>query len=486
MKTPDKPGNKIKNSVPNSREGLLNAFAKEIVHGNVVLLLGHESLLRIPSSEEAAEDKYMSLLRECDGSMEKWMEVLKKIYYPHSSSNSLKQFYIDMFDEESPNHDNQIPELDTGEINPEILKLIESKAFRVILTTTYDPLVEQAMVNAWGGKEENIDVMIFGDTDNNDLMSPDRFVLTHDVKPTLYYLFGKATNDVSNYGNPRFIVDEEDYIQIIRSWMVSPPKALMTYLSEKRILAIGCKFENWLFRFFWRAVLETKENKEVFKHLLAISLTSSPADQKLKEIFKLYNLKFPEDVNEFLKGLNKAIEVQKEKALKEEQKEGGIFLSYCSKDFGQVLNLFYKLRDCGFNVWMDNSELKHGDSYKDCIKAAINKATVFMPVLSKEVSMHQPTENPNDENDPNYHFYRDFEWHEAIDRHDRERKSNESASNRLKIIPFALEDYNPHEKNIPKEIVDAYKPIFEKTLDSYNKAGFARFIKILKDIFHEQ
>lgn len=484
MQTPDKPGKKSPNPVSNNREGLLNAFAKEIVHGNVVLLLGHESLLRIPSSKEAAEDMYIQMLRDSDGSMEKWMEILKENYYRQSSSNSLKQFFIDMFDEESSNYDDQIPRLDTGDLNPEILKLIESKAFRVVLTTTYDPLVEQAMIKAWG--EGKFDVKNFGDSDNNDLISPDRFVLAHDVKPTLYYLFGKATNNVSNYGNPKFIVDEEDYIQIIRSWMVSPPKALMTYLSDKRILAIGCKFENWLFRFFWRAVLETKENKEDFKHLLAISLTSTPADQKLKEIFKLYNLKFPEDVNEFLKGLNHAIEAQKRKAFIEERREGGIFLSYCSKDFVRVLNLFYKLRDCGFKVWMDNSELKYGDSYKDCIKAAIQKATVFMPILSKEVSTHQPANSPYDENDANYHFYRDFEWKEAINRYNREQESIESMSNQLKIIPFALEDYNPREKKIPKEIIDTYNLIFEKTLDSYDKAGFARFIKILKDIFHEQ
>lgn len=49
MRIPNKPGQKLYKPLANNKEGLLNTFAKEIVHGNVVLLLGHESLLRIPS-----------------------------------------------------------------------------------------------------------------------------------------------------------------------------------------------------------------------------------------------------------------------------------------------------------------------------------------------------------------------------------------------------------------------------------------------------
>ena len=156
--------------------------------------------------------------------------------------------------------------------------------------------------------------------------------------------------------------------------------------------------------------METQRNQEVFKHLVAISLTTSPEDEKLKQILKFYNLKYPEDVNVFLSGLNDAISKQKETALAEERREGGIFLSYCSKDYPKVLNLFYKLRDLGFKVWMDAKELHSGHDYKKEISEAINKAAVFVPVLSREISTHHPATDPYDENDETYHFYRDFEW----------------------------------------------------------------------------
>lgn len=472
---PNKPGQKLEKSLGNNKLGLLNAFAKEIVHGNVVLLLGHESLLRVPSDDEIIANPDLQLLKDCDGSIEKFHNIIKDNYYDPSEEITLKNFYSNLFDDESENL------LDETDLNPEILRLIESKAFRIILTTTFNPLIEKVMEKAWGGPG-TIDVKNFRDKDKKDLSNIDRIVLKDDLKPTLYYLFGKATNNVSDYGNPKYIVDDEDYIQTIRDWMVNPPKFLMSYLSNKRILAVGCKFENWLFRFFWRAVLETEKNSDDFKHLLAISLTSSPSDLKLKEIFKIYNLKCPEDVNEFLNGLNKAIKIQKEKSLIEERRKGGIFLSYCSQDFDKVLNLFYKLRDYGFNVWMDRKELSPGNDYRLNIQSAINNASVFVPIISRTISFHQPAVDPYDEKDKNYHFYRDFEWNTAALKYENDRNSEETSTNRLSIVPFALDDYNPRQNEIPSEIKESYPIIFKTTVESYNNAGFVRFIQTLKKL----
>lgn len=475
MRMPNKPGQKLDKPLGNNKEGLLNAFAKEIVHGNVVLLLGHESLLRIPSEDEISANKDLKLLKDCDGSIEKFHEILKTNFYEPFDEITLRNFYANLFDDDDENP------LEVTDLNPEILKLIESKAFRIILTTTFNPLIEKAMENAWGGPG-SIDIKNFCDKEKRDLSNIDKVVLQDDLKPTIYYLFGKATNNVSDFGNPKYIVDDEDYIQIIRDWMVNPPKNLMSYISNKRILAIGCKFENWLFRFFWRAVLETKKNSDDFKHLLAISLTSSPSDLKLREIFKLYNLKCPEDVNEFLNGLNKAIVLKQKKALIEERRKGGIFLSYCSQDFDKVLNLFYKLRDIGFNVWMDYKELSPGDEYKSNIKLAIANASIFVPIISRSVSCHLPAKDPYDETDENFHFYRDFEWNTAVLRYQNGRISSDSITNPLSIVPFALDDYNPRQKGIPAQIIESYPQIFEKTIESYNNAGFVRFIQTLKKL----
>lgn len=472
MRVPNKPGQVKLQNISDSRHGLLNAFAKEIVHGNVILLLGHESLLKIPTEEEASADENLSLLRNCEGSMERWMLSLKEIYYKDSDFTSLKEFFACMFDNDN------IPQLDAGEMNPEIRNLLESKTFRIVLTTTYDPLIEEVMENAWGGKG-SIEIKNFGDSQNRDLETLEKAILTDDIKPTLYYLFGKATNDVSNYGNPQFVVDEEDYIRFIREWMIHPPTQLMSYIAYKRILAIGCKFENWLFRFFWRAILEAKKNTDDFKHLLAISLSSSPEDQKLKEIFKLYNLKYPKDVSEFLRGLNTAIKQQKEQALANERMKGGIFLSYCSQNYDRVLNLFYKLKDLGFSVWMDSKNLSHGDEYKMSIKEAIDNCSVFVPILSKAISEHLPTANSYDENDENYHFYRDFEWNYAYIKY--ENSKNDKGGKIFSIVPFALEDYNPRHNEIPNEIKNLYPLIFEKTLASYDNVGFVKFIDTLKN-----
>ena len=145
MRAPDKPSDIKHSNIPVERSVLLNGFAKEIIHGNVVLLLGHDSLLRIPSSEEAAQDDYLHLLRECNGSMEKWMKFLKERYYDDKKYTSVKDFYVGI------RTNSEVPRLDASDLNPEVRSLIESKAFRVILTTTYDSLIEEVMEKAWGG-----------------------------------------------------------------------------------------------------------------------------------------------------------------------------------------------------------------------------------------------------------------------------------------------------------------------------------------------
>lgn len=474
MKVPNKPG-KINNDIEIiSKQGMLNAFAKEIVHGNVILLLGHESLLRVPSSEEAQEDENLSFLRECNGSMEKWMNTLRQRFYnPYSSS--LKRFYVDALGENSP-----YPQLDINELNPEILSLIESKAFKVILTTNYDPLIEEAMEKTWGGKG-SIDVKNFDDNEKKDLSSISSLVSPNEIKPTLYYLFGKATDNVSNYGNPQFVVDEEDYIGFIKNWMAQSPKELKSFIAGKRILAVGCKFDYWLFRFFWRVVLEAETTNVDFKHLLALSLNSSPSDLKLRELFHHYKLTCPKDVNEFLKGLNVTIRQQQKIAFADERRNGGIFLSYCSEDYERTLNLFYRLRDAGFNVWMDCEKLYTGKDYNTDIKKAIAAATIFIPILSRTVASHLPAIDPYNPKDPNFHFYRDVEWNYAVLKSENDKKAGMKS---LEIIPIAFDDYNPRQNSVPKKIQDAYPEIFGKTLDPYNKAGFTKVIKVLKDILN--
>lgn len=87
----------------NNKEGLLNAFAKEIVHGNVVLLLGHESLLRIPSEDEISTNKDLKLLKDCDGSIEKFHEILKNNFFDPFDEFTLRNFYANLFDDEDEN-----------------------------------------------------------------------------------------------------------------------------------------------------------------------------------------------------------------------------------------------------------------------------------------------------------------------------------------------------------------------------------------------
>ena len=44
---------------------------------------------------------------------------------------------------------------------------------------------------------------------------------------------------------------ENDAIKVTEKWFCDKPDNLLTFLSNKTILALGTKFDDWLFRFFW-------------------------------------------------------------------------------------------------------------------------------------------------------------------------------------------------------------------------------------------
>lgn len=462
----DKPNRTRITDLRAEKSGVQKAFANEIIRGNIVLLLGHENLLTIPDPELADQHEAYQKLRDCNGSMKQWISSLME---SKPNNKDKKQFLI------SALNNPDIFQLQSSEINLEVRQLINSKLIKVVLTTTYDPLIETLMKEVWGNE---LLIKNFGDEMDYDI--PENVpLLKDDIQPMIYYLFGKATNDVTNYRNPEFVVEDDDHVKILKRWIAKEPKNLMELIRNKRVLAIGCKFEDWLFRFFWKAVIDDKN--DCFKHFLAITLTSSPSDDRLRNLFDYYKLEYPDDVNIFLHELNEMIETQRNNILLEERKKGSIFISYCSANQDKALNLFYKLRSNNFNVWMDEKRLRPIQEYDKEIKDAIAKCRVFIPILSYAETLHSPAKNPSDEQDPDFHYYRDVEWDLANTRYQNDRNSHEHIENKIEIIPFALEDYNPRNNSMHQEIRNKYKEsIFGHSIQPYNTAGFELFLNDIK------
>lgn len=343
-----------------------------VVKGNYVLVLGNEAILDkertggISDSKEYFEKIRRERRLEDDSfsDLTKYDQIL----------NIVKKHSFNIKD-----------------VSPDLIKILRTKCFRIVLTVNYDHYIETVMREIWGDELRVLD--IFGDKDSgfdiSDVVSSDEF---YDVKPTLYYVFGKADPEVVT---KPFSVTDNDSIEVIARWMNSRlhPTRLMNYLKNRELLAIGCKFSDWHFRFFWyclRGDVSRLKHGQVAMSLNYKDISSSSEDKKLlpdaslaKYLMNQKVYTFPDAV-EFQRILSSKLEVVKD-TIDGLRNYGGVFVSYASEDSAMAALLFGKLKEQGFNVWIDSTKLFGGNSYDDRIAAAISQCKVFLPVLSPQV-----------------------------------------------------------------------------------------------------
>jgi hypothetical protein len=83
---------------------------------------------------------------------------------------------------------------------------------------------------------------------------------------------------------------------------------------------------------------------------------------------------------------------------------GTIFISYSSDDLGAAKRLFTDLQEIGGDVaWFDKSALKPGDNWDQQLRSAVQRCSLFLPLLSSNTE--QRTEG----------YFR-LEWNEAAER----------------------------------------------------------------------
>ena len=154
---------------------------------------------------------------------------------------------------------------DQEEVSKDLINLIETKCFRLILTTTYDGYIEAVMKKVYGNE---LRVMNFHKSTDKGIIFDDKTEYG-EIPPTLYYAFGKASSDEIN----DYTYSENDKIKLISQWLgVNSPNNLIAYLKSKKILAVGCKFDDWHFRFFWYCL---RQDFGCMKGDVAISLLLS-------------------------------------------------------------------------------------------------------------------------------------------------------------------------------------------------------------------
>lgn len=324
--------------------------------------------------------------------------------------------------------------IDVEDLAPELDTLLRSQMFRFVMTTTIDDCVERLMRDIWG---KRLRVVNIADTNDwiqfqkeleatIDTTEPMRTVYTYN-RPTLVYIFGKIEEDTSK----DFVKTENDAIEFIEKW-IKANGSIIKFISDKRLLALGCKFADWYFRFFW--YIFKRDFDKLGEGEVAISLNDqNTTEHSLKEYLERKNIFVHPDARKFMTEINSMLDPDTHSPQSKNFHDimlrrrgcGEIFLSYCSRDFAMACRIFLKLTDMGYQVWFDNDSLC-GGNYETEIINAIDNATVVITLLTPNIA--------NDLKMSSTDHYYNKEWKHAVQ------------TDNSRIIPVAANGYSLREK----------------------------------------
>lgn len=467
--------NNLRNNEP------MEKFLVQVIKGDVVLVLGHEDVLKEElcggNVRKYLENDFFSYKNDQEPNLHLPYSTFDEYYYQGADLEKMKRDIVKSLSKENF-------AFNIDELSNKLVRLLEKKYFRLVLTTTYDQYIETIMRKIW---EDDLRVLNIFDVGNKFDLEKEELENKHLIRPTLYYIFGRANDDSD------FAVIENDYMKVIKRWLgEKSPDNLLTYIRNKSILSLGTKFDDWLFRFFWFALHGDNRSRlngrhgdiPVNRHVngtVAISFNKeSETDRKLEKYLNREDIRHERNTGEMIDYLLENLEKAETQYRRESCKLGDIFLSYDSSSYDTVRHLFYYLNSKGYKVWFDRHPdpkqgIAPGDSYDINIQKAIGQCQIFIPVIGRTIK------NILEDNDTSYHYFMDIEWTLA-----QARYNVNSEHDKMEIIPFCidgidLKDVHPHPKQEKK-----FDFIRSKSAsNSYTQENLNKFICTINQILRK-
>lgn len=460
----------LNNQVQSDTGGKLDdkVLLKSILEREYILIVGSEAILNkdLEGTNEAGDSNILMYNAMLD---ERGIQVDSSNWDEHHWQDCFRQNLMpaDLYSRVE-NPQNKCIKYELNDISSSLESLIKTKYFPIVFTTSTDRYLETLMSSVW----ENLKVVNFYDNSSVDVFLDNLSECKTDpmriMPPTLFYVFGKANYTSDGITKLPFVFSEDDAIDAIAKWIrvKNEKKKLFDYYSDKKIMAIGCRFCDWRFRFFWYAF--RNDIAKLSQGTVAITFKeTNSSDTSLRHYLTNENIHVEPDSRAFMDHLlellnpkqnSTSVTVIEEILKKRRRNEGIIFISYAHEDFPIVYEIFTHLTNSGYNVWLDNKNLYSSDMYEKKIKDALSKCTIFMPILSEQVRKDLEADNLS-------RFYIKKEWSPIRDRR---------ALNSVHVVPLAINSYNPREP---------YHNKFEEFWDMTNKEE-AITIESVREIKH--
>lgn len=321
---------------------------------------------------------------------------------------------------------------------PEALRqLAQITDFDLFVTTTFDPLLEDAVNSVRYGGQAGAEVIAY--TPNRVADLPAELA---DLKRTVvYHLLGRLS------ASPTYVLSDEDMLEFIcalQSEHLTPEK-LFHELEHNHLLLIGSDFSNWLARLFLRMAKRKRlSDPRDFTEVFADDHTVQDARlvaflQQVSVRTRVYS-----GAEAFVAELHRRWSARQQPAQASrgstapqrflpparEMPENAIFISYAREDLPAVQRLKAGMDAAGLTTWFDLDRLESGDDYDRKIRANIGRCSFFVPVISANTQRRLEA-----------YFRR--EWSYAVDR------TRNMAGGAVFILPVCVDDTTEAEARVP-------------------------------------
>lgn len=418
-------------------------FAKDCLLNKYVLVVGNEAMLNRNVNPETEGDSLKLLLELTTHELTRLNAIpdnrldgcqsFNDLFKLNYSKDAIKEAVLNAI-----RYNDFYPQFNT-EIEPSLMQLLETRCFRVVITTAIDPYLEIAMEKVWGKGCFDV-VQIENAQQLFKQVVFDEFGVS---RPVLCYVFGKAD---PNHPNSRFVLSENDAMEKISTWFKKyDTNKFLDYVKNFQLLSVGSKFDDWMFRFFWY-LLRGEFGNASGGQQVAVEIKNG--DNNLANYLKQERVKVFPDARLFMHEAIEKIKITTDIGLLPRQ-DKGVFISYAHEDRYIALPLFEKLYAAGVNVWLDEDKLEGGAEYEQRIRNAINNCEVFIPILSTQVK--------NDLVLQTSRWYQK-EWQWAQKRRDEEVAVYGDGQAKFKVIPVVVGDYrfnDNYHQQLPKCLVAA-------------------------------
>ena len=407
----------------NNDEPLWDKLIQQIIDGNVIPVIGADLLIDNSSN---LHKFIMDGLARTFGVSKQVSSFSELVYAPeYKNKFKLDNIYY------------QVDKIFAAKRFPaseRLRRLLSIRQFPFIITTSFTPVIEQAMQNIW---KDELRVMKFNNnpSENSDIKNGADL-----RKPTIYYMFGKV-----GAGAHKYVLTDIDLLDFVSSWLSNDnkarPKNLCNELKDKYLLMLGNTYSDWLFRFIWYSM----RKPDLGHGMLAYDTLDESLINFLERTETFTKQNTSDVIDQILVRLDKKLKENEATKFNKPEENMDVFISYSRSDTQVAEQLYKALTAQGKRVWYDKYNLTDGGLFMDEIRKAIKTAKYFVPILTPNIEKEKRES----------HVYRN-EWDTTIE--------VAISMGRTYIIPLADSNFDFYKAAIP-ERMQQHNAIFYSTED---------------------